>query len=608
MKSRFSLLASLFLLLIVSGCRIENNPPELIGLTTSLTPGRAFVGDEITLTGYQFGADPVVIVGIGAAAVVATIKTKTENSIRAIVPLVSPGPTQVRVRTDQGTSDPLPFEVQQPAPTFADISPGNGLPGTIVVLTGTYLNQLRQVTFRDASFRSTVAVVRDSSAGKITVVVPANLPRGPLTILVETAGGVILGNFIVSGTPQISSVSPKVARPDGELVIIGTNLLDAVVRINDQQVDRSRTSVKDTEIRTVVPQFAKSGPVTVTVFDKLTTTSVDTVQVVQPPFITNLGAPDGIAGDKLLLMGLNLRDVSAVSIGSVPAPFKILSDSQIEATVPKLPAPGVVAVAVSGPGGSNTATDPFFYYQAPGDITVTPLRQLRSRTITITGQNLHRITDVRINGQSVPITDGVEGSRLFVNVAADGTSGPVTVVNRAGSATSARPLVVVQRPLIADILPPKAKPGDRVVLRGDFLLNAQVFFSGTSVTAADGGKNEDTEQWVLVPNGAQTGPLRVVNTAGETLTTAFTVVRVVSNVDFFPKTARVGDQIVLTGQNLTSVQEVRFGNGTSPAAEFLVDNAGQLVVTVPVGATTGPICVTGDAGTVCTSASFTVGK
>ena len=608
MKSHLSLFTCLLLLPFVSGCRIENNPPELTNLTTGPVPGKAFVGEEITLTGYQFGANPVVMVGAGETAVAATIKTKTENSIRAIVPPVPPGRTQVRVRTDQGTSDPLFFEVQQPAPAFTDISPGNGLPGTVVVLTGTYLNQLRRVIFRDAGFKNTVAVVRDSSVAKLTIVVPANLPRGPLTIVVETAGGSISGNFIVSGTPQISSISPKVARPGGELIITGTNLLNAVVRINDQHTDRSRTVVKDTEIRTVVPQFAKSGPVTVTVFDKLIATSVDTVQVVQPPFITILGAPDGIAGDKLLLTGLNLRDVSAVSIGSVAALFKILSDTQIEATVPKLPAPGPVAVSVNGPGGNNTTTDPFFYYQIPGDITVTPLRQLRSRTITITGQNLHRITDVRINGQSVPITDGVEGSRLFVNVAADGTSGLVTVVNRAGSATSARPVVVVQKPFITDILPPKAKPGDRVVLRGDFLLNAQVFFSGTNAAAADGGKDEDTEQWVLVPNGAQTGPLRVVNAAGETLTTAFTVPRLVSNVDFNPKTAKVGETILLTGQNLPSVLTVRFGNDTSAAAKFLIDSAGQFIVTVPAGATTGPICLTNDAGVVCTGASFTAVK
>jgi hypothetical protein len=175
-------------------------------------------------------------------------------------------------------------------------------------------------------------------------------------------------------------------------------------------------------------------------------------------------------------------------------------------------------------GGSHSATDPFFYFQIPSNITINPTRQLRSRTITISGQHLHRITDVRINGQWVPITDRVEGSQLSVNLAADGTSGPVTVFNRAGSATSTIPLVVVQKPILTTIVPASGKPGDRVVLRGDFLLNAQIFFSGTNAIPVEGGKNEDTERWVLVPSGAQTGPLRIVNGAGETMSSSFTVV------------------------------------------------------------------------------------
>lgn len=519
MKSRIPLFTLFFAFLLVTGCRIQSNPPELTGLT----PPKAFVGQEISLTGYQFGPDPVVTVGSGATAVAATILAKDDNLIRATVPVIAPGRTQIQVRNGEGTSDPLPLDVQQPAPTLLSITPGNGLPGTAVVLTGTYLNRLRRVRFNDA-----VALVRDSSVRQLTVVVPANLPRGPLAIVVETVGGIMSGSFIVAGTPQISRVSPKVTRPGGEIIISGTNLTDGVVRINDQQMDRSLTTAKDTEIRTIIPQFARSGPITVTVFEKLIATSADTVQVVQPPFITGLGARDGIAGDKLRLLGRNLRDVTAVSIGSAPAPFRTLSDTEIEATVPLLPASGLVAVSVSSVGGTHSATDPFFFYQPPSNITVNPTRQVRNKPITISGQNLYRIIDVRINGQSVPITERVEGSQLFVNVPADGSSGPVTVVNRAGSAQSARPLEVVQPPLITEIVPAKAKPGDRVVLRGDFLLNAQVFFGDTNTAAADAGKNEDLERWVLVPNGALTGPLRVVNGAGETTTGSFTVLDTVS--------------------------------------------------------------------------------
>lgn len=518
MKSRVSLFIPLLAILLVTSCRIQNNPPELTGLT----PPKAFVGQEISLTGYQFGPNPVVTVGSGATAVAAPVVAKDDNLIRATVPVMAPGRTLIRVGNDEGTSDPLPLDVQQPAPTLVRITPGNGLPGTVVVLTGTYLNQLRQVRFNDA-----VALVRDSSVRDLTVVVPANLPRGPLEIVVETAGGTMSGSFIVAGTPQITSVSPKVTRPGGEIIISGVNLTDGVVRINDQQMDRSLTTVKDTEIKAIIPQFARSGPVTVTVFEQLIATSADTVQIVQPPFITNLGTRDGIAGDKLRLLGRNLREVTAVSIGSTPAPFRTLSDTEIEATVPTLPASGTVAVSVSSVGGNHSATDPFFFYQIPGNVAVTPTRQIRNKPITISGQNLYRITDVRINGQSVPITERVEGSQLFVNVPADGSSGPVTVVNRAGSAQSARPLVVVQNPLITEIVPARARPGDRVVLRGDFLLDAQVFFSGTNVAATDAGKNEDPERWVLVPNGAQTGPLRVVNGAGETTTDAVTVLDIV---------------------------------------------------------------------------------
>lgn len=599
MKSRLLPFVCGLYLLTMWGCRVQSNPPELI----SLTPQKAFVGEEISLSGYQFGTDPVVMVGSGSTALAATLKSKDENSIRAVVPLVPPGRTQIRVSTDQGTSDPLPFEVQQPAPGLTSITPGNGLPGDAIVLTGAYLNQLRRVRFNDIN-----ATVRDSSAEKLTVLVPATVPRGPSTIYLETAGGMLSGSFIVAGTPQITAVSPRITRPGAELTITGVNLSDAIVRINDQQMDRNKTIIKDTEIKTIIPEFAATGQIVVTVFEKLVATSTDTVRIIQPPFITSLPQRDGVAGDKIVLVGRNFSDVSAVTFGSVPAQFRIVSATEIEAVVPKLPGTGSVEVAVAGVGGTNKASDLFFFYQIPSAITFTPARQIRSRTITISGQNLYRITDVRINGQSVPINERVEGSQLFVNVPADGTSGLVSVVNRGGTATSATPLVVVQKPLITSITPAKAKLGDQISIKGDFLLNAQVFFNGTTVVPVEGGKNDDTERWVLVPNGAQTGPLRIVNVAGETLTSTFTVVRLITALDVNPKTAKAGETVVLTGQNLGSATDVKFGNGTSASAKFSLNADGQLLVTVPAGATTGTVCVTNEAGTTCTTAVFTVAK
>ncbi|MVM32921.1 cell shape determination protein CcmA [Spirosoma sp. HMF4905] len=597
MKSALPLLFSFLILIGLAGCRVQNNPPEL----TRLSVKQAYIGDGLILTGYQFGPEPTVTFGAAASAVTAPISSHDDNTIQLTVPLVAPGSTQVRVHTEEGISDPLPFNVLQPAPVLAAVTPGNGLPGSLVVVTGTYLNQITRIRFDEAK-----AEIKDSSAQKLTIVVPSTLPHGPVSLAIETTGGNVSSKFIIAGTPQITSISPLQAKPGAELVIQGQNLTDGIVSINGLTTDKALTTVKDTEIRTTIPATATSGLVTVRVFEDLVATSIDTVKIIQPPFITNLLALDGIAGDKLLVNGRNLRDVTGMSIGNVAATFRILSDTQIEVTVPALTTSGPVQVSASSIGGNSTATDLFFFYLPPSNLVLTPARQLRGRPLTVSGKNLYRITTVSVSGITVPITSRNEGSDLLIGVPETAVSGSVVVTSRAGTASV--PLVVLQPPVVSDILPAKARPGEQIVVRGNFLLNAQIFFTGSTVQAADGGKNEDTERWILVSTDAQSGPLRVVNTAGEIMTSMFFApIRLVTITDFSPKTAKIGDEITITGQNLSTVTAVRFNGGTSTPATFRLSGS-SLIATVPTGAVTGQICLTNDAGTVCTSANVTLTK
>ena len=597
MNSTVSLFFLFLVFIGVLGCRVQSSPPELVRLSAS----QAFINDPLTLTGYQFGPTPTVTFGVATSAVNAPIKSNDENSIQIIVPRVPPGKTQVRVRTDQGTSDPLPFIVEQPAPLLTAVTPSNGLPGTTVVVTGDYLNQITRVRFNDIN-----AIITDSTAQKLTIVVPPNLPRGPLALAIETTGGNLSIPFIIAGTPTITSISPLQTKPGADLVIQGTNLLDGVVSINGLPTDKSLTTIKDTEIHTTVPATATSGLVTVKVFETLVATSTDTLKIIQPPFITNLLALDGIAGDKLIIAGRNLSTVTSVLFGNVATTFRILSDTQIEATVPTLPTSGAVTISAGSVGGNATATDPFFFYLPPSSLVVTPARQLRGLTLTVSGKNLYRITSVSISGITVPITSRNEGTDFLIGVPTNAVSGSVTVSSRAGTASA--PVVIVQPPIVTDVLPVKARPNERIVIRGDFLLNAQIFFTGSTTAASDGGKNEDTERWVLVPVAAQAGPLRIVNIAGETsTTTSFSVIRLATITDFTPKTAKIGDEITITGQNLSTVTSVQFSGGTSTPASFRISGS-SLIATVPAGTATGQICLTNDAGTVCTTSNFTVSK
>lgn len=512
MNVRIPIFSLLGLWSIVTGCRLQKSPPELI----SISDKQAKVGQPITLTGHQFGSAPVVLFGVASSVVSASINSHDENTITVTVPYIAPGATQVRVQNDQGTTDPLPFIAQQPGPVVTSVTPLNGLPGTAVVLTGDFLNQIKRVQFGGVN-----ASVKDSSARQLTVLIPSGVSRGPSTLALETIGGLYTSTFTIAGTPQITGLSPLKNRPGGALVIKGVNLSDGVVRINGRFPDKAQTTISDTEIRTVVPVETPSGLVTVTVFDRLVATSADTLQIFQPPVITWLWAQDAVAGEKLIVEGRNLSAVTSLSFGSIPAQFRVLKDTQLEAIVPSLTSSTSVTVSVSSIGGTASATTPLFVFLAPSAVVVNPTRQLRGRIVSISGKNFYRVSEVRFNGISAPITSGrTEGTEVLVSLPDNVTSGPVTVVNRAGTAASIVPLIVVLKPVVSSVLPRNVQVGQRVVIQGDFLLNAQIFFTGSTKAAIDDGKISDTERWVLVPADAQTGPLRVINETNETTETA----------------------------------------------------------------------------------------
>lgn len=586
------------LLATVLACRVQTTPPEL----SAISPTTAYVGQTVSLTGYQFGNDPVVTFSSGTTVLNGTVSSVSDNQIQATVPLIAPGRATVRVSNGQGSSDPLPITVQQPAPTLLAISPANGLPGTTVTISGQYLNQIRAVRFDQLA-----AVIQDSTDQKLTLQVPSSLQRGPTFIAIVTGGGQLVIPFIVAAQPTITSLSTRQAKPGTELVIQGTNLGDGVVRINGLATNREQTTTKATEIRTIIPANATSGLVSVTVFDKLVATSTDSLKIVLPPAILGISTAEGIAGDKMQLAGPNLRDISALTFNTVSVPYRVLNDTLIEATLPALGAAGLYTIGVSSVGGSAQSPQSFLYYTAPTNVVPAPVRQLRGQAVTITGTSLYRITEARLNGQLMPITGRVEGTSIQITLPATATSGLITLANRAGTGASSTFLVVVQKPVVTDVIPLKARPGERVVLRGSFLLNAQFFFTGAAAAAADGGKNDDAERWVLVPADAQTGPIRVTNATGESSQTdIFTVIRLVTITDFTPKTAKAGAELTITGQNLSSVTAVKFNGGTLSAPFRL--SGSSLLVTVPTGADVGQICLTNDAGTACTSANFTPTK
>lgn len=110
---------------------------------------------------------------------------------------------------------------------------------------------------------------------------------------------------------------------------------------------------------------------------------------------------------------------------------------------------------------------------------------------------------------------------------------------------------------------------------------------------------------ITVPSGATTatGYKGIYRKSGVNYSLVFDVVDIPTISGISPTTGHAPNTVVITGTNLTGATAVSF-NGTN-APTYTVDSATQITVTVPSGATTGPISVTTPGGTA-TSASFGV--
>jgi len=596
--NRFSVVFRLlFLLFGQTACRVQNYPPEV----WRLSPTSARIGEDITLTGATFGDSPTVTFGTSGTVVSATVRSASDESAVATVPRMALGRTFVQLANSEGVSEPLPFTVLQPAPTLAGVTPTFGLGGTVVTLTGDFLDQLRGIRVGNVP----ATVIRDSTQQAVRFEIPANASRGPSSVAIVTSGGQAATDFLVAGLPEIISFTPRRLRAGTEITIQGRNFAGSVVQIGGVLADMNITSVQDEQIRTIVPATATSGRIVVTAFNRLSATSTDSLIIVSPPAVSNISPNEGVRGDVFTLTGQHLQDINRVIFGNQEAPFRVLNPTQLQVTVPPVAQAGEFPINVNGIGGSASSAVNFFVVFPPAGLSFSPDRVKPGDPLTITGQQLHRVQDVRIGDQPAAIQSRTEGSALRVTVPPAATSGALTVTNRAGSTTSARPLVVVQPPTLREFTA-RAAVGGRVVLKGTFLKDAAVLFTGSTSPAPADGRNTDDELWVSVPASAESGPLRVTNAAGSVGTaTPFTVLRPLNNLAFSPDSARVGQSVTLTGQHLGTVTAVRFSNGASSAATFRVSGT-SLIVTVPADARKGPICLTNAAGTVCTTKEFDV--
>ncbi|GAA4347393.1 hypothetical protein GCM10023185_02470 [Hymenobacter saemangeumensis] len=223
--------------------------------------------------------------------------------------------------------------------------------------------------------------------------------------------------------------------------------------------------------------------------------------------------------------------------------------------------------------------------------------------VTILGGGFTGATAVSFNG--TPATFVVNSAtQITATVAAGTTTGTITVTAPSGTATSTQSFVVGNPPSITSFTPASGAVGSTIVITGTNFLGATGVSIG-GVNAPMFTVNSANQITVTVPAGAITGPITVTSPiASGTSATNYTVIPAPTITSFTPTAGPIGSVVVITGTNFTGATQVAFNGVNAPM--FTVTSATSITVTVPVGATNGPISVTGPGGVATSTTNFAI--
>lgn len=216
-------------------------------------------------------------------------------------------------------------------------------------------------------------------------------------------------------------------------------------------------------------------------------------------------------------------------------------------------------------------------------------------------------TDGTIRTLTRTSTDGgtADGSTLAGDALprTEPRAGGLTTVGteRIGSLPFPGPIVGLS-PTINDALPRSGAPGTQVVILGsNFPVDGDLRFNGVQAFYVFSSTMRIETQ---VPQGASTGRITLngVQSPFDFVVGAPSGAPTIAG--FTPTAGRAGDFVSINGTNLDRVTEVRF-NGVRADAPFIFSPQ-ILQATVPQGATSGPLTVTGPSGSATSAQPFTV--
>jgi hypothetical protein len=322
------------------------------------------------------------------------------------------------------------------------------------------------------------------------------------------------------------------------------------------------------------------------------------------PAIEGFTATGGNApGGAVVIRGTNLGDVSDVRFGGVSARFTGDSATQITAFVPE----NAVSdqITVTAPGGRSATSSARFAAQPKVTGFTTPNGNGPGASVIINGINLDAVTAVQF-GTAAGTINTKTPAQITAGIPSDALTGKLVVKTPNGDAESLTEFIA--RPVVNTITE-RAGAGGAIEITGLNLGEpTEVKFVNVSAEIVS---KEPTKITVKVPANAIPGKITVKTNGGEVTSAqtfnlipppTITGMAVNNGAAAATGSGPVGAAVVIQGTNLADAPEVRFGDVVATIGS---KTATTITVTVPVGATTGPIRVK-TLGGEATGGTFTI--
>jgi IPT/TIG domain len=143
------------------------------------------------------------------------------------------------------------------------------------------------------------------------------------------------------------------------------------------------------------------------------------------PVLAGFTPSAGITGSSVTINGTGLADVGEVDFGALVAAFKVLSPTQIEATVPNGAGAGAISV-IAPEGSAKSVTD---FTPTLSVTSFTPHSRAPGKTVTIQGVGFNSSSKVSFGGQAATRVKHISSKKLKATVPAGAHAGAISVTN-----------------------------------------------------------------------------------------------------------------------------------------------------------------------------------